>query len=114
MKGQRRVELRNWLFSDAKSYKTVVYDIQKTAVAEDIGDWRRGYWQECSWRNGPLELGTNSEITRRFASQYSDFSKDTDVRKRSHDFDAIGDPHFRKVPCARGTSSDSSSADKDG
>ena len=45
----------------------VDYTIETKPSAEK--DWKRGYWQECTWRKGPVELNEANGITRKYNVQ---------------------------------------------
>ena len=97
VRGEVRIQLRNWVFSDAQNYTDVSYTVNQTPVAEDSSAWRRGYWQECSWRKPALDLAEQNEITRRFAEQLSASTARTSVKKRTHDFDSLVERDERRL-----------------
>lgn len=61
------VEIRNWFFTDSSSYERVSYSV--TQKAAEYRDWKKGYWQDPSWKRPPLALGSENSITRKFACQ---------------------------------------------
>ena len=77
----------NWLFSDARNFTAVPYQVQRVAV--EAGDWRKGFWSDCSWRKGPLELGSDNEITRKHSVQCTDSTAVTSVSLPNLDFASI-------------------------
>ena len=85
--GADKVILRNWLFSDARNFTAVPYQVQRVAV--EAGDWRKGFWSDCSWRKGPLELGSDNEITRKHSVQCTDSTAVTSVSLPNLDFASI-------------------------
>ena len=40
-----------------------------TQKAAEYRDWKKGYWQDPSWKRPPLALGSEKSTTRKFACQ---------------------------------------------
>lgn len=59
------VHIKNFVFTDSDSSEVVDYTIETKPSAEK--EWKRCFWQECSWRN--LELNEANGITRKYNVQ---------------------------------------------
>lgn len=86
-KNSSKVRLKNWVYSDATSHTSVPYEVTTSEI--EAVPWRCGFWNEVSWRKGPLTLGENNEITRKHQVQFTPGTATTSVQVRARDFASV-------------------------
>ena len=66
-RSEHGILLRNYVFSDSAKYESVQFS--RAAKPAEYREWKRGYFEDPTWRKPPLEPGSENSIARTFSAQ---------------------------------------------
>ena len=84
------VKITNCVFSVGNLRTEVDFKVKDVPVPGDQLAWRRGYWQDPTWRRPPLEPGKANETLRKYREQLRLFRDNASlIQKRKRTFDDL-------------------------